>query len=423
MKIINDKRVITKKFVEKKRVEIYLGCMKSPLTITKHRGLQVFVVLALYFILGEYLPPKLHSFFYTISLCIKDLLVWIMPLCIGFFIAHVVASFRKKAPLFLIAMIVFETLSNLSSVWYSFGVAHLVADHCPLIEMPSSSQEFSALWRFPYAKPFWWSADKGTFLGVIIGIVSAFTQNQRWQKVIDFGKKKAEWILTRFFSRLIPVFVLGFVAQMRQTGIARLLFEQYAILLSWLLLFLCLYIMVLFFLGSGSRALHSLGHLLPAGGIAFSSGCSLSTMPWTIDGAAKNLQNPSFAKAVIPATTNIQQIGDCIVNTFLCFLLYKNFYGHSPDIATWLSFSSIFVLARFATAAMLGGAIFVMLPIYESYLAFTPEMIAIILAFNVVLDPIVTSSNVLANGALCRLFEKMWLAFNGLLYGHRKLHP
>jgi Na+/H+-dicarboxylate symporter len=49
-----------------------------------------------------------------------------------------------------------------------------------------------------------------------------------------------------------------------------------------------------------------------------------------------------------------------------------------------------------------------MLPIYEKYLNFTPEMIAIILALNVVLDPLITSCNVMANGALCRVFEKVW---------------
>ena len=49
-----------------------------------------------------------------------------------------------------------------------------------------------------------------------------------------------------------------------------------------------------------------------------------------------------------------------------------------------------------------------MLPIYETYLNFNTEMIAIILALNVVLDPIVTSCNVVANGALCRVFEVVW---------------
>jgi Na+/H+-dicarboxylate symporter len=35
-------------------------------------------------------------------------------------------------------------------------------------------------------------------------------------------------------------------------------------------------------------------------------------------------------------------------------------------------------------------------------------MIALILALNVILDPLVTSCNVLANGALCRTFERVW---------------
>src|SRR5690606_6358153 len=148
-----------------------------------------------------------------------------------------------------------------------------------------------------------------------------------------------------------------------------------------------------------TRFFKSVKNLLPAAGISFSSGCSLSTMPWTIEGAAKNLDNPDLAKAVIPATTNIQQIGDCIANTFLCFLIYFHFNGHAPALSVWIPFTLVFVLARFATAAVLGGAIFIMLPIYEAYLQFSPDMIAIILAFNVILDPLITSSNVVANGA------------------------
>jgi len=177
---------------------------------------------------------------------------------------------------------------------------------------------------------------------------------------------------------------------------------------------LALYILSLFILGSNwtlKDVARSIKNLLPAGSLAFTSGCSISTMPWTIEGTAKNLQDGSFAKAVIPATTNIQQIGDCIIQTFLCFLIYNHFFGHPPDVLTWATFTIAFVIARFATAAVLGGAIFIMLPIYESYLSFNAEMVAIILAFNVILDPIVTSSNVVANGALCRIYEKVW---NGL---------
>ena len=63
-----------------------------------------------------------------------------------------------------------------------------------------------------------------------------------------------------------------------------------------------------------------------------------------------------------------------------------------------------------------------MLPIYENYLNFNPEMIAIILALNVVLDPLITSCNVMANGALCRVFEKVWIVAQTLLIRQRVGH-
>ena len=63
-----------------------------------------------------------------------------------------------------------------------------------------------------------------------------------------------------------------------------------------------------------------------------------------------------------------------------------------------------------------------MLPIYENYLNFTPEMIAIILALNVVLDPLITSCNVMANGALCRVFEKVWGFVQAFLIPSRVVH-
>ncbi len=377
----------------------------------KHRAVQVVLILALYFLLAPVLPPVAHEALYTISVFIKDLLMWVLPLSVGLFIAHAIASFEKRAPLFILTLISFEALSNLSSVWYAYLGGHLAADFLPTIQLSTSStQDIAALWRLPLIKPAWWSADKGALAGLLIGLFAAFTQKTL---LIEWGKERAEWLLTRCFARLIPLFVLGFVARMYKTSILQNVMAHYSLLILWLVALLAVYIVALFLLGSGKAFLRALRNLLPAGGIAFTSGCSISTMPWTIQSTAKNLQNPELASAIIPATTNIQQIGDCIANTFLCFLIYRHFFGHNPDLMTWIHFSTIFVLARFATAAIIGGAIFIMLPIYENSLSFNPEMIAIILAFNVLLDPLITSCNVIANGALCRIFERVWLSIRG----------
>ncbi len=379
--------------------------------ILKQRGFQVVLVLTAFFLLAPFLPLTTHQGLYTISVFIKDLLMWLLPLTVGFFIAHAVSSFKQQAPLFIITLIVFEALSNFSSVWYAYLGGELAVQYLPPLKLATSGTDLAPLWRLPLLKPAWWAADKGAFVGLVLGCIAAFSQRASFNRFIEQGKARAEWVLTKIFSRIIPLFVLGFVARMYKMNLFHDVVIPYSTLLLWLVALLALYMIALFIVGSGKSFLQALKNILPAGGLAFSSGCSISTMPWTIEGTSKNLQDPSLAKAVIPATTNIQQIGDCITNTFLCFLLYSHFFGHPPDLLTWATFSVVFVLARFATAAVIGGAIFIMLPIYESYLSFNAEMIAIILAFNVILDPIVTSCNVIANGALCRIYEKVWMRF------------
>jgi hypothetical protein len=379
--------------------------------LLKHRSIQVFLAVTLYLVFASSLPLEIHRGFYTISLLMKDLLLWILPVTVGFFIAHAIASFEKHAPLFILTLFLFEAVSNAASVWYSYGCGHVAASHLQTIAPYQLVDTFSPLWRLALAKPVWWSADKGSLAGIALGLLAAF-KFPHLRVLMAKGKGMAEWVLTRIFSRLIPIFILGFIARMYKTKLLEQMSSQYADFVLWLFVILIAYILLLFLVGSDfswKTFIRSVKNLLPAAGMAFSSGCSLSSMPWTILGSSKNLKNPDLAKAVIPATTNIQQIGDCIINTFLCFLIYLQFYGHPPSLAVWIPFSLVFVLARYATAAVIGGAIFIMLPIYEYYLSFTPEMIAIILAFNVILDPLVTCSNVVANGALCRIFEKAWM--------------
>lgn len=387
----------------------------------KNRSVQVAVSITLYLILAPSLPDFIHQGLYTTSLLIKDILLWFLPVSVFFFIGQAIISFEKKAPLFILTLCLFETISNACSVWYAYGFGFLATLNIESIQPLPIHNDFFPLWKIPFTKPPWWSADKGAALGVLLALLSTFTTFPK-KTFFTIGKRVTEIVLTRFFAQLIPLFILGFIARMYKTNLINQIVTQYTDLLIWLVIALLSYVAILFLLGGGKGVpnyTQRIKNLLPAFAISFSSGCSLSTMPWTISGTSKNLKNPDLAGAVIPATTNIQQIGDCIINSFFCFMIYYYFNGYKVDILTWGSFSAVFVLARFATAAVLGGAVFIMLPIYEAYLGFTPEMIAMILAFNVILDPLVTCTNVISNGALCRIFERVWRALSKRLEPQR----
>ncbi len=377
----------------------------------QHRSVQTILIIAVYTISAQFLPDIAHRSFYTISIFIRDVLLWMLPFTVFVFISHTISSFERKAPIFILTLVLFEVCSNFLSVWYGLGAGFVVSAQFDSVDVVNLDSNFSALWRLPFYKPAWWGADKGSFAGLILGCYVALSPSAYLKPILEILRSIMEFILTKIFARFIPLFVLGFIAQIYKTGMLENMIAHYSILIIYLTGFVALYLLMIFAVGASFNLKLMVQHiknLLPAGGISLTSGCSLSTMPWTIKGVAQNLENPALARAIIPATTNIQQIGDCIMQAFVCFMIYKNFYGHTPEISTLLVFSMVFVMARFATAAVLGGAIFIMIPIYQSYLNFSDEMVAVLLALNAILDPIVTSGNVMANGGLARIFEKVW---------------
>lgn len=389
------------------------------LAILKNRVFHTIFTIALYTIFAPYLSLEIHRGLYTISVFIKDILILLMPITVGVFIASTIDSFEKKAPVFVLVLVLFESTSNLLSVYYSYFAGYIVSSELSEFDIVKLNSHFSALWRIPFTKPAWWGADKGCLVGLIVGCFSAWIGSRAIKKLLFNSRIIIESLLTKIFSKLIPVYVVGCIAQIYMTGLLSHIIVHYSILVLYLTVALIVYMFCIFAVGSGFKiisTIRSIKNLLPAGFVAFTSTCSISTMPWTIHGASQNLKDPNLAKVIIPATTNIQQIGDCITNAFLCFLIYKNFFGYNPDLLMWSMFTLVFVLTRFATAAVTGGAIFLMVPIYEHYLNFNDEMIAIILAMNAVLDPIITSSNVLSNGGLAKIFENVWLYVNRYFY-------
>lgn len=384
-------------------------------SIFSHRGVQTLFLLSIYLILSPFLSLQASCFLYSISVLIKEILGWTLPLTVCFFIAHSIVSFKKQALFFLVFLLIFEGVSNFISVWFSYGAGSLLSPFfSEIFSFNANAELLTPYWHLPFAKPSLWSADKGAIFGMLLGIFGYFVDQARFYSFISRSKDLAQRLLTRAFSPLAPLFVLGFIVKMHHEKTLSFLITHYFFLVICVAALLIVYISSLFLIGNKgqlSKSALDAFHLSSPGLLAFTSGCSLSTMPWTIQATEKNLRHPELARSIIPATTNIQQIGDCITNTFLCFLIYTATFNQMPSLTLWLKFSLLFVCARYATAAVMGGAIFLMLPIYEKALGFSPEMLATILAFNVILDPLVTSSNVIANGALCKIFENLWLGF------------
>lgn len=382
--------------------------MNKVLQLLRSNYVQILIIILTYTLLSGGIPLDIKNFLYSSSLFIKAILSWVLPFTVFIYIVYTVASFGKGALRFIIFLIIFEFASNFISIWYGYLSANIFSKiRCtslPFVDSDSLTQNFS----FPLRKPEWLSSDKGVFAGIVTGLM--IRRNEFVIKMKGF----ADFVLTKIFSKLLPLFVLGIYANMHHKHMIQSIVYDYGAITLQLVTTIYLYIFLVYFIASGlniRKTVEMLKNMLPAWVMGFTTGCSLSTMPLTISCMSKNAKDPELARGIIPATTNVQQVGDCIMMSFIWCFIYAQFYGELPSLYKWMSFSVLFTLARFTVTAVVGGAVFILLPLVESELNFGPEMISIFITLNMLFDPIVTSSNILGNGGLYLIFEKIFKKF------------
>ena len=284
-----------------------------------------------------------------------------MPITVASYMAHTIKHFGRNALTFLIFLICFEFISNYTSIWFTYGASHIVIDKLCIIPSINQISDLPILFDIPLSKPWWYTADKGVLLGILIGFFL------KKSKFIESYKRFSDIIISKFFVRLIPFFVLGMYVNMEHKNIINGLIRDCGLLVVLYVMILMAYNSLIYFIANNfsiRKTSISLKNMLPAWFVGFTSGCSVSTMPLTIQCTEKNLTNKSLAGGLIPATTNVQQIADCIMMSFVGCFLYNCYFGHLPGMYEWFKFSIIFTLARFTVTAVIGGAIFVLLPIF-----------------------------------------------------------
>jgi Na+/H+-dicarboxylate symporter len=140
---------------------------------------------------------------------------------------------------------------------------------------------------------------------------------------------------------------------------------------------------------------------------------SVAALPLSIVAAEQNIKDSNLAKLLMPSTVNIHTIGSAIGMTTLMLTTSVAFTGSIPDLNTFIVFALFWSLAKFAVAAVPGGAVIVAAPLMAKYLGFSGDMIGLLTVAYMFFDPFGTATNVLGNGAFAIIFSKMSAFFKG----------
>ncbi len=373
--------------------------------------LQLIAVIASVFLFGDYFDTRLVRFFYTFSLFFKELLSLFLPFIIFSFVVVGILSFKKNAPVVLGVLIASIFLSNSIIALLTYLVGAVAV---PLVVQGMSTDSFAIstaiepLYRF--ALPAVISSENALLLAVVVGILLSFMQMPGFERSLRVLKACVERFLNCYFIPFLPLYVFGFLLEIHHKGVFASLFIHYGkafiIIFAAQLIFIVLYYL-LAAQGSIKRMWQYISNALPSYVTAFSTMSSTVTIPVSIECADKNISNKPLAEISMPIMANIHLVGDSISTPLLALVTMSLFLGHMPDIVTYAKFVFYFCTAMLAVSGIPGGGIIVMIPILISQLGFTQHMVSIITALYLLLDPFGTAANVMGDGALVILVNKL----------------
>lgn len=366
-------------------------------------------------LLGDYLPELLKSFLYSLSIVIKNLLIFTLPIVIFSLVFHSVFKIGKKAISFVFFLIPVICCSNfLNTMWsYVFGASFLKNQTIELVV--NSTVKLKPL--FDFHIPFQIvSNDMALLYGFILGIMAVLLQTKKESYILKkfvFLDRKLSLFSTRFFKILIPImpfFVIGTAIKLQHEKMLTVICSKYVYILAVFVISSFSYITLQYLMLAKFNIktfLKYIKNIFQAVITGFGSMSSVAALPFSIKAAENNLAMPQKASIVVPSTVNVHLVGDCFFIPMMALAVMFSFGMPLPGMSQYFVFAFHFVMAKFAVAAVPGGGVLVMLPVMQHYLGFNADMLAIVTALYILFDPIITACNIYGNGAFAILFEKL----------------
>lgn len=384
------------------------------------------LIIAGILLFGNYISLGVKEFVYAISLSLKSILEFLLPFIIFSYLSSCILSFKKGVLTFVIILLSTVFISNFIATLAGYGSCLVLLEKINTATNVGPSETCEVLvptWTLNLKKII--SNDYALYAGLLCGLLFSFMRSigtvreiksmvvisKKFEDFADMLKKASTFFLIRIFIPLVPLFILGFIVNLKHEGTLGQIVTSYAPIFIFTVSIQILYCSLLFAIASKfnfNRWYTYIRNAVPAVIAGFSTMSSAAAMPLTLLGAEKNTENPNMARILIPATVNIHMIGNAITISIMAMSFLLTFGIAYPSLQTFVLFGMSFALSQFAVAAVPGGGILVMLPLLQQYMGFTAEMTSIITALYILFDAPLTASNIMGNSVFAIFLNKIF---------------
>lgn len=374
--------------------------------------MQLLLMIGLVAIAGNSFPESLVRAVFTISILFKTILMALLPFLIFSYVLTGVVALRKNGPLVLVILLGVVCCSNFLVGMTSYAVAISVLPW--LMNQKAALILTTSNWTIePYFQlsiPTYIKSEQALLAALLIGVVLAFHPVFPAERFFHRLKRVIELFVRFCLMPFLPIYVLGFLLKIQREGFLDQVLGNYS--KTFLLIFVLQWILLCIWYvasqnGSINKAKEKMLTALPSYLTAMSTMSSTATIPVSLVCAEKNKIHRGLAHVAIPILANIHLLGDAVSLPFLSLVTSILFLAKIPSFAEYCWFLGYFVVSMLAVAGVPGGGIMVMIPVLQSLLGFTPDMISLITALYLLQDPIGTAANVMGDGALVMIIERV----------------
>ena len=372
--------------------------------------LQLLAVVLFVLFFGDIFSSEMVGYFYTASTVFKELLSVLLPFIIFSFVVSGILSLEHKAPIILSILIACIFVSNVIVAILSYLFVRLAL---PITQCPEGLQalEFERTFQpyISFAIPNVISPKFMLLGSVMLGILLSIKQMPIIEKAIISLKGYVEFVLLRLFIPLLPLYVFGYLLEIKHRGILAELLKHYGNAIVLILCLQALFIGSFFILATLSfkKGWQALKNAMPSYLTALSTISSTATIPVTVVCAEKNTGNKSLAEIAVPIMANVHLMGAGINIPILSLATLILFKAAVPSFAHYLTFVFYFCTSMFAVTGIPGAGLIVMIPLLTEYFDFSPIMISVLTALYLLLDALSAATNVMGDGALIIIVNKL----------------
>ena len=303
-----------------------------------------------------YMTLEVKQGFYAVSLTMKHLIVFVLPLIIFALLFKTAVMLSSKATKIIGLILILVCCSNFISTMLSHFLGSWVYSFDLNMIKPNTLSGLAPLWHADI--PALISNDKAMFSSIILGIFLPKVYPKQTMNIAKHIEVIIEKIL-KGTVLIVPLFIVGFIVKLQHDGVIGVIIKDYATIFTIIALAQYGYILLLYFIiskGCVQKFINHVKGMLPAVMCGFSTMSSAASMPLTIMGVETDAKSKDLARSVVPATVNIHLIGDCFAIPIFAYAVLKSFGVAEPSFYSYLIFAFYFMLAKFSVAAIPGGA-------------------------------------------------------------------